>query len=75
MKVRYDKKKDCVYLRFSEAKYFESDDTGRGIILDFDRQGKLIGLEVLDTKKNLPNVAGVLNKFEFEVLPPRVAQA
>lgn len=54
MRFNYDKKQDALYIRFHEAPYFESDEVGGGIILDYNRAGRLIGLEVLDASRKMP---------------------
>ncbi len=51
MKVRYDEKSDAVYIKFKEGKYFESDEVKEGVILDYDRKGKIIGIEILDASR------------------------
>ena len=53
MRFHYDKKVDALYIRFDESAYRESDEVAEGVILDYDRQGKLIGLEILDAAKKL----------------------
>ncbi len=54
MKFHYDKKTDSVYIKMSDNTYAESDEVSAGIILDHDKQGKLIGIEVLNASKRLP---------------------
>jgi uncharacterized protein YuzE len=51
MRFHYDKKSDVLYLRFNESRYRESDEVAEGIILDYDRAGRLVGMEVLDASK------------------------
>lgn len=54
MRLHYDKGVDALYIRFDESSYKESDEVAGGVILDYDRKGKLIGLEILDASKKLP---------------------
>ena len=54
MRINFDKKADAVYIRFSEEKYFESDEIREGFIVDYDNKGRIIGIEILDVSKNLP---------------------
>lgn len=54
MRFHYDKKKDAFYMRFDEAPYQESNEVADGVILDYDKQGKLIGMEILDASRRLP---------------------
>ncbi len=54
MKFHYDKKEDAFYLRFNENDYEESDEVKEGIIFDYDKKGKIIGIEILDASQRLP---------------------
>ena len=42
MVIRYDKEIDALYIKFSDAKVFESDEEKPGIILDYDESGNII---------------------------------
>ncbi len=64
MRVRYDEKADALYIRFSENNYFESDEIKEGIILDYDKNRKIVGLEILDASENLPKEAASKIKLE-----------
>ena len=66
MKIRYDKKSDAMYIRFSEAPCFESDEIKEGFIIDYDKKGKVIGLELLDVSEKLPKEA--FSKISFETV-------
>ena len=54
MKFRYDKKVDALAIRFNDKPYAESEEVRRGIIFDYDRFGRVIGIEILDASKILP---------------------
>lgn len=54
MKAKYDAKTDTVTVEFSSAPVVESDEDKPGIILDYDAAGNLVGLEVLDASKRVP---------------------
>jgi uncharacterized protein YuzE len=54
MRIHYDPTEDAVYIRFHETPYCESDEVRRGVIMDYDEGGRVIGLEVLNVSKNLP---------------------
>lgn len=55
MRFHYDKKIDALYIRFNEARYRQSDEVADGIMLDYDRNGKIVGIEVLDASKKFPS--------------------
>lgn len=54
MKFHYDKQADALYIRFNDKRYFESDEVKDGVIFDYDKSGKIIGIEVLDASKQFP---------------------
>lgn len=66
MKIHFDKQQDAFYMRFNESPYGESDEIKEGIILDYDKKGKIIGIEILDASKKLPQ------KFRSEILKKEV---
>lgn len=53
MKLHYDKSEDAFYVRFDESPYAESDEVADGIIFDYDKKGKIVGIEILDASKKL----------------------
>ena len=55
MKVVYDQEVDVLRILFSTATIEESDEDKPGIILDYDRDGNIVGLEVLDASKRMEN--------------------
>ena len=63
MKVKYDKETDTIYITFSEEKIIESDEDKPGIILDYSATGNIVGIEILDASKHIPQPS----KFEYEV--------
>ncbi len=54
MKFNYHKKEGALYLRFNDAQISESDEVREGIIFDYDKKGKIIGMEMLDVAKRFP---------------------
>jgi uncharacterized protein YuzE len=55
MKVKYDQAVDVLTIRFSEASVEESDEEKPGMILDYDKDGKIVGLEILNASKQIEN--------------------
>lgn len=53
MKIEYDPERDLLYLYFAEPekKAAETVTIKPGVFADFDKDGKLIGIEVLDAKE------------------------
>jgi len=48
MRLKVDKESDTLYLRLDESKVVESEEVRPGVILDFDRQGRVVGVEFLE---------------------------
>lgn len=63
MNVTYDSKTDSLILIFKPGAVVESDEEKKGIILDYDEHGDLVGLEILDASKRIPDYA----TFQFKV--------
>jgi uncharacterized protein YuzE len=51
--TRYDAQADAAYFRLGESTVFESEEVAPDVILDFDREGRLVGLEVLQAQTRL----------------------
>ncbi|PIS28985.1 hypothetical protein COT42_06500 [Candidatus Saganbacteria bacterium CG08_land_8_20_14_0_20_45_16] len=67
MKINYDEKSDAMSIKFSDSKYYESDEVKDGIIFDYDKKGKVIAIEILDASKNLPAPKKQLYSLNFEI--------
>lgn len=55
MKITYDPEVDVMRIVFSSAPIEESDEEKPGIILDFDKSGNIVGMEILDASKRMEN--------------------
>ena len=53
MKLRYDEQVDILYIKLKEAPYRESDEIREGFILDYDKDGNIIGIEIMDVSEYL----------------------
>jgi len=64
MKVRYDRKTDTLSLVLRDnEKVFESDEDKPGVILDYDKDGNLISLEILDASGRVTDA----RKVDFQL--------
>lgn len=52
MKIEYDKEVDALYIRIQDSFVARTQEVSEGVNLDFDGQGRLIGLEVIDATKH-----------------------
>ena len=54
MKITYDPSLDVLRIILSDAEIDESDE-GEGIIMDYSREKKLVGIEILDASQRVDN--------------------
>ena len=59
MKVTYDPKVDVLRILFRNAPIEESDEDKPGIIIDYDKAGNIVGMEILDASKRVENPTSV----------------
>ena len=50
MKTTYDPEAHALYVRFAEAAIVESEEVSDGVVLDFDVEGRIVAIEVLDAQ-------------------------
>jgi len=55
MKVTYDPEVDVLRILFGRAPIEESDEDKPGIILDYDKDGNVVGMEILDASRRTEN--------------------
>jgi uncharacterized protein YuzE len=55
MKITYDKEADAIYITFVETTV-TTEHRGKGVSLDYSKDGKLAGIEILNAKENLGNI-------------------
>ena len=55
MKVKYDQEVDVLTIQLSSVPVEESDEDKRGIILDYDKDGNIVGIEILNASKRMEN--------------------
>jgi uncharacterized protein YuzE len=55
MKVTYDPEVDILRIVLSNAAVEESDEEKPGVILDYDKDGNIVGLEILDASRHVEN--------------------
>lgn len=60
MVVKYNKESDAIYIQFSDAQVFESDEDKPGVILDYDDRGNIIGIEILNASQKTSHPNGIV---------------
>jgi uncharacterized protein YuzE len=68
MKITCDSEVDVFRILFSNAPIEESDEDKPGVILDYDKDGNIVGLEILDASKRMENPRAI----EYAVAGARV---
>lgn len=64
MKVRYDKKVDAAYIRFSSKRPVGGVEIKEGVILHVTDKDEIVALEILDASERMP----LKTLFSLEVL-------
>ena len=64
MKVKYDKEVDVVVIQLSEGEVVESDESKPGVIMDYDKDGNVVRIEILDASKRSESPF----RFEYEMV-------
>ena len=55
MKVVYDPEVDVLSILLSDSPIEESEEDKPGVILDYDRDGNVVSVEILDASKKMSN--------------------
>jgi uncharacterized protein YuzE len=55
MKIVYDPTVDVLRIIFNEQRIEESDEEKPGLILDYDAEGNMVGMEILDASLRVKN--------------------
>jgi len=59
MRVTYDPEVDVLRILFSSAAIEESDEDKPGVILDYDKDGNVVGMEILDASRRVDDPRAV----------------
>ena len=53
MKLYYDEKVDALYIRLDESNIVDSEEVKEGIVLDYNQNEQVVGIEILDVSKRV----------------------
>jgi uncharacterized protein YuzE len=67
MKIEYSKEADAIYVYFKEEYVAKSKEIEDGVVIDFDEDNRLIGIEVLDVSNRF-SISDIAN-VSIENLP------
>ena len=65
MKIRYSHEADALYIGFKDAKIADTDELTEDIIIDYDKDGNIVGIEVLDASQHV-DVKNISVSTEYE---------
>jgi uncharacterized protein YuzE len=66
MHVRVDHGADAIYVNLTDRPIKDSEEVADGIVVDYDAEGRIVGVEILDASKRTDDPA-VLKQFSFEL--------
>lgn len=64
MRLHVDKEADALYLRLDDSKIMESDEVAPGVVLDYNEQKEVVGVEMLYLSKRTRNLKTSALEFE-----------
>ncbi len=56
MKLKVDEKADALYLRLDDSKVIESEEVSPGVVLDFNQENQVVGVEILNLSKRVSKI-------------------
>ena len=65
MKLQYDAEVDAAYLTLADSPVSDSEEVKPGILIDYDANGRVVGIEILSLRKQLPEAD--LKRIQLEV--------
>ena len=63
MRLKVDRKADALYLRLDDSPILESEEVSPGVVLDFNGQNQVVGIEMLNLSQRAPQLN--LQALEF----------
>jgi uncharacterized protein YuzE len=63
MKISYYPDTDSLYIDLSEQQSIESREVSAGVVLDYDAQGQLVGIDIDNASKKVELKKLILNKL------------
>jgi uncharacterized protein YuzE len=66
MRVRVDHGADAIYLNLTDRPIKDSAEVADGIVVDYDDEGRIVGVEILDASKRTDDPE-VLKQFSFKL--------
>jgi uncharacterized protein YuzE len=67
MKLKVDQQADALYLTLSDAPASRTDEVSPGVLVDYDEQDRVVGIEMLYLSKRVPGLD--MRRLLFETVP------
>jgi uncharacterized protein YuzE len=64
MRLKIDREADALYLRLDDSPVIESEEVSPGVVLDFNEQNQVVGVEMLNLSKRAPGLN--LKELQFQ---------
>jgi uncharacterized protein YuzE len=64
MRLKVDPEADALYFRLDDSKIVDSEEVAPGVVLDFNQQNQVVGVEILELSKRAPTLN--LKEFQFQ---------
>jgi uncharacterized protein YuzE len=65
MKLHFDENADALYMRLDDSEIVDSQEVQPGVVLDFNEDNQVVGIEILRVKERIP--LANLKELEFKV--------
>jgi uncharacterized protein YuzE len=72
MRLHVDQEADALYLLLDDSKIIESQEVVPGVVLDFNAESQVVGVEILRLSSRTPRPE--LSKLIFETTPVRTSK-
>ncbi|HXU38411.1 MAG TPA: DUF2283 domain-containing protein [Blastocatellia bacterium] len=64
MKLKVDSEADALYLRLDDSRIIDSEEVAPGVVLDYNEQSQVVGVEILGISKAHPSLS--LREMQFQ---------
>ena len=64
MRLKVDPEADALYFRLDDSKIVDSEEVAPGVVLDFNQQNQVVGVEIFELSKRAPTLN--LKEFQFQ---------
>jgi uncharacterized protein YuzE len=64
MRLKVDREADALYLRLDDSPIMESEEVSPGVVLDFNGQNQVVGVEMLHLSRRAPGLN--LKELQFQ---------